>query len=82
MMEAGTSGMVLNHLLFQKAIIDEGDRSEKIDPYLGLLAQAEAGNEMVPSDPIDRSAGSDSFTGHGRSTPFSKTRRRSANRRG
>ena len=55
MMEAGTSGMVLNHLLFQKAIIDEGDRSEKIDRYLGLLAQAEAGNEMVPSDPIDRS---------------------------
>jgi segregation and condensation protein A len=54
-MEAGTSGMVLNHLLFQKAIIDEGDRSEKIDRYLGLLAQAEAGNEMVPSDPIDRS---------------------------
>ncbi len=47
--------MVLNHLLFQKAIIDEGDRSEKIDRYLGLLAQAEAGNEMVPSDPIDRS---------------------------
>jgi segregation and condensation protein A len=55
MMEASTSGMVLNHLLFQKAIIDEGDRSEKIDRYLGLLAQAEAGNEMVPSDPIDRS---------------------------
>jgi segregation and condensation protein A len=54
-MEAGTSGMVLNHLLFQKAIIDEGDRSEKIDRYLNLLAQAEAGNEMVPSDPIDRS---------------------------
>ncbi len=54
-MEAGTSGMVLNHLLFQKAIIDEGDRSEKIDRYLQLLEQAEAGNEMVPSDPIDRS---------------------------
>ena len=47
--------MVLNHLLFQKAIIDEGDRGEKIDRYLGLLAAAEAGNEMVPSDPIDRS---------------------------
>jgi segregation and condensation protein A len=55
MMEAGTSGMVLNHLMFQKAIIDEGDRSEKIDRYLQLLEQAEAGNEMVPSDPIDRS---------------------------
>jgi segregation and condensation protein A len=54
-MEAGTSGMVLNHLMFQKAIIDEGDRSEKIDRYLRLLEQAEAGNEMVPSDPIDRS---------------------------
>jgi segregation and condensation protein A len=54
-MEAGTSGTVLNHLLFQKAIIDEGDRSEKIDRYLQLLEQAEAGNEMVPSDPIDRS---------------------------
>ncbi|HEY3421248.1 MAG TPA: hypothetical protein VGK23_11925 [Methanomassiliicoccales archaeon] len=54
-MEAGTSGMVLNHLMFQKAIIDEGDRSEKIDRYLQLLEQAEAGNEMVPSDPIDRS---------------------------
>ncbi|OPY34124.1 MAG: segregation and condensation protein A [Methanomassiliicoccales archaeon PtaU1.Bin124] len=50
-----SSEAVLGHLLFHRAIIDEGDRSEKIERYMQLLKQAEMGEHVVPTDPIDRS---------------------------
>ena len=45
---------IYGHLLFHRAIIDEGDRSEKIERYMELLRQAEAGEGIVPLDPVDR----------------------------
>lgn len=45
---------IYGHLLFHRAIIDEGDRSGKIERYMDLLRQAEEGEGMVPLDPIDR----------------------------
>ncbi|HSV42686.1 MAG TPA: hypothetical protein VLH13_04670 [Methanomassiliicoccales archaeon] len=45
---------VLGHLLFHRAIIDEGDRSQKIERYMQLLRQAEQGEHVVPQDPTDR----------------------------
>ncbi|QLH74731.1 MAG: hypothetical protein HPY73_04240 [Methanomassiliicoccales archaeon] len=54
MNEVKSSEAVLSHLLFHRAIIDEGDRSEKIERYMELLRQAEQGDRAVPKDPIDR----------------------------
>jgi segregation and condensation protein A len=45
---------IYGHLLFHRAIIDEGDRSEKIERYMELLKQAEAGEGIAPLDPVDR----------------------------
>ena len=45
---------VLEHLLFHKAIIDEGDRTEKIDRYLTILDQKDEGEVMY--DPGDDSS--------------------------
>jgi segregation and condensation protein A len=45
---------IYGHLLFYRAIIDEGDRSEKIERYMELLKQAEAGEGIAPLDPVDR----------------------------
>jgi segregation and condensation protein A len=44
---------VLEHLLFHKAMIDEGDGSEKIDRYLTVLR--ETGSQVLQRDPLDRS---------------------------
>lgn len=55
MSEVKSSEAVLGHLLFHRAIIDEGDRSEKIERYMQLLHQAEAGERAITQDPIDRS---------------------------
>ncbi|MFA5312244.1 MAG: segregation/condensation protein A [Methanomassiliicoccales archaeon] len=54
MSEVTSSEAVLGHLLFHRAIIDEGDRSEKIERYMELLKQAEQGDRAVPQDPVDR----------------------------
>lgn len=42
---------VLEHLLFHKAIIDEGARAEKIDRYLTILEREQEGEMM--KDPLD-----------------------------
>jgi segregation and condensation protein A len=55
MSDARSSEAVLSHLLFHRAIIDEGDRSEKIERYMQLLQHAEAGERAITQDPIDRS---------------------------
>jgi len=55
MSEVTGSEAVLSHLLFHRAIIDEGDRSEKIEKYMELLKQAEQGDRAIPQDPVDRS---------------------------
>ncbi|MCE5295725.1 MAG: hypothetical protein LLG16_01290 [Euryarchaeota archaeon] len=54
MSEVTSSEAVLGHLLFHRAIIDEGDRSEKIERYMELLKQAEQGDRSAPQDPVDR----------------------------
>ncbi len=44
---------VLEHLLFHKAMIDEGAGAEKIDRYLTVLH--ETGSQVLQRDPLDRS---------------------------
>ena len=54
MIEAGSLDNVLGHLMFHKALIDEGRGAEKIDRYLGLLRSAE-GEHQAAGGPLDRS---------------------------
>lgn len=54
-MECLRAEPVLNHLLFHKAIIDEGERARKIDKYLEILHQSQAGAEQVIINPLDQS---------------------------
>ncbi|NBK25608.1 MAG: hypothetical protein EOM68_26760, partial [Spirochaetia bacterium] len=44
---------VLNHLLFHKALIDEDQDDCRMDRYLEILSEAEAGEAL--SDPMDES---------------------------
>lgn len=44
---------VLQHLMFHKAMIDEGDRAVKIDHYLTVLEERDG--QFSPRDPLDRS---------------------------
>lgn len=44
---------VLEHLMFHKAMIDEGDRAAKIDHYLAVLEERDG--QLAPRDPLDRS---------------------------
>jgi segregation and condensation protein A len=46
---------VLGHLMFHKALIDEGKGAEKIDRYLGLLRSAEDEHQLSGREPLDRS---------------------------
>lgn len=45
---------ILDHLLFHKAIIDDGDRARRIDRYLELLNQAESQTQPNAVNPLDR----------------------------
>ncbi|MBC7108659.1 MAG: segregation/condensation protein A [Methanomassiliicoccales archaeon] len=45
---------ILDHLLFHKAIIDDGDRARRIDHYLELLHQAESQTQPITMNPLDR----------------------------
>lgn len=53
MMASEAAEGVLGHLLFHKAMIDEGSGAEKIDRYLSILRDANAG--PASRDPLDRS---------------------------
>jgi len=45
---------VLDHLMFHKAMIDEGDRAEKIDRYLCILTEHNR-EQIFPHDPLEGS---------------------------
>jgi hypothetical protein len=47
MIEAGSLDNVLGHLMFHKALIDEGRGAEKIDRYLGLLHSAKDEHQLA-----------------------------------
>ncbi len=51
-MQADVEG-VLNHLLFHKALIDDGQEDQRVERYLEILSEAEEG-ETLP-DPVDES---------------------------
>ncbi len=55
MKEAASLDNVLGHLMFHKALIDEGHGSEKIDRYLDLLRSAEEERKIAGREPLDRS---------------------------
>ena len=55
MIESGSLDNVLGHLMFHKALIDEGRGAEKIDRYLGLLRSAEEEMQIAGREPLDRS---------------------------
>ncbi|MCG7840573.1 MAG: hypothetical protein MIO87_01545, partial [Methanomassiliicoccales archaeon] len=55
MIESGSLDNVLGHLMFHKALIDEGRGGEKIDRYLGLLRSAEDELQLTGREPLDRS---------------------------
>jgi segregation and condensation protein A len=55
MIESGSLDNVLGHLMFHKALIDEGRGAEKIDRYLGLLRSAEEEKQIAGREPLDRS---------------------------
>ena len=55
MIEAASLDNVLGHLMFHKALIDEGRGSEKIDRYLGMLRSAEGEKQIAGREPLDRS---------------------------
>jgi segregation and condensation protein A len=55
MIECSAIGPVLDHLLFHKAIIDEGERAKKIDGYLDILHQSKDGVPMASVNPLDQS---------------------------
>ncbi|HUT26738.1 MAG TPA: segregation/condensation protein A [Methanomassiliicoccales archaeon] len=55
MIESGSLDNVLGHLMFHKALIDEGRGGEKIDRYLGLLHSAEDELQLTGREPLDRS---------------------------
>ncbi len=55
MIECSSVEPVLDHLLFHKAIIDEGERAEKIDRYLGILHQSKDGVPLASLNPLDQS---------------------------
>jgi segregation and condensation protein A len=54
MMDAASLDNVLGHLMFHKAMIDEGRGSEKIDRYLALLRSAEEERQVAGREPLDR----------------------------
>jgi segregation and condensation protein A len=55
MIESASLDNVLGHLMFHKALIDEGRGAEKIDRYLGLLRSAEGEKQIAGREPLDRS---------------------------
>lgn len=55
MIECASVEPVLSHLLFHKAIIDEGERAEKIDRYLDILHQSKDGVPLASLNPLDQS---------------------------
>jgi segregation and condensation protein A len=55
MIEVASLDNVLGHLMFHKALIDEGKGAEKIDRYLGLLRSAEDEHQLSGREPLDRS---------------------------
>ncbi|MCG7844885.1 MAG: segregation/condensation protein A [Methanomassiliicoccales archaeon] len=55
MIEAGSLDNVLGHLMFHKALIDEGRGAEKIDRYLELLDSAKDEHQLAGREPLDRS---------------------------
>jgi len=55
MIEATSLDNVLGHLMFHKALIDEGRGSEKIDRYLEMLRSAEEEKQIAGREPLDRS---------------------------
>lgn len=55
MIESASLDNVLGHLMFHKALIDEGRGVEKIDRYLGLLRSAEEEKQIAGREPLDRS---------------------------
>ncbi|MBN1109997.1 MAG: segregation/condensation protein A [Methanomassiliicoccales archaeon] len=55
MTETASLDNVLGHLMFHKALIDEGQGTEKIDRYLTLLRSAEDEHQLISREPLDRS---------------------------
>lgn len=55
MIESASLDNVLGHLMFHKALIDEGRGAEKIDRYLRLLRSAEEEKQVPGKEPLDRS---------------------------
>ncbi|MCX6650167.1 MAG: segregation/condensation protein A [Methanomassiliicoccales archaeon] len=55
MTEVGSLDNVMGHLMFHKALIDEGRGAEKINRYLGLLRSAEDEHQFAGREPLDRS---------------------------
>jgi segregation and condensation protein A len=55
MIESASLDNVLGHLMFHKALIDEGRGAEKIDRYLELLRSAEEEKQIAGREPLDRS---------------------------
>ncbi|MFP4545428.1 MAG: segregation/condensation protein A [Methanomassiliicoccales archaeon] len=45
----------LDHLMFHRAIIDEGERSRKIERYMGILKDLDSSDRYSCSNPVDRS---------------------------
>lgn len=45
---------VLNHLLFHKALISEGDGGERINRYLTMLAEIDQGMHVAIRDPFEK----------------------------
>jgi segregation and condensation protein A len=52
--ENGGLEAVLEHLMFHRALIDEGNGHERLDRYLGMAQVARNGIEMAPKDPMER----------------------------
>jgi segregation and condensation protein A len=55
MIECAAVEPVLDHLLFHKAIVDEGERAKKIDRYLDILQQSKDGVPLASVNPLDQS---------------------------
>ncbi len=46
---------ILNHLLFHKALLPDDDGGERIDRYLAMVHEIEAGQHIAVRDPLEKS---------------------------
>jgi segregation and condensation protein A len=48
-------GQILNHLMFQKAIIEDDEQESRIESYLAMVNELQKGTLMPSDDPFERS---------------------------